>query len=168
MCNHRSVDVPVSANSGFFFGTSPGGDAINMTVAESNGDSISGHDSGEMWPPEMDTDAGSPSSVSLEEKAAAVLTVQEDDISTAEDRLVVDHLEEQPLERKNNCESLSPQSEPDDTEADPVELETIFITPLDGSQAEVRSQVIKEVRRPGRSECALCHIPLIGILKCYC
>ena len=165
MCDHRNI---IDLFFELFSVISPGGDATNVAVTESNGDSISEHESGEMWPPEMDTDAGSPASVTSEEKDVSVSIVPEDEISTAEDRLVADHLEEQPLEKKNNCEGLSPRSELDDTEADPVALETIFIAPLDGSQAELRSRVIKEVRRPGRSECALYHVTLVCIVMCYC
>uniref|UniRef100_A0A4W6FR03 Integrator complex subunit 6 like n=1 Tax=Lates calcarifer TaxID=8187 RepID=A0A4W6FR03_LATCA len=57
----------------------------------------------------------------------------------------------QPLEEKHNCERLSPQSQLEGSEADPAGLETIFIAPLDGSQAELRTRVIKEVRKPGRN-----------------
>ncbi|KAM6923892.1 integrator complex subunit 6 [Xenentodon cancila] len=123
-------------------------DAVSMVVAESNGDSICEHESGEIWPPETEPEAGSPTSVSIEEKA--VEAVQEEDVSTAEDR-IADHLEEQPLEKNNNCEGLSPQSDVEEPDADSVELEAIFIAPLDGSQAELRSRVIKEVRKPGRN-----------------
>uniref|UniRef100_A0A8C2YW13 Integrator complex subunit 6 like n=1 Tax=Cyclopterus lumpus TaxID=8103 RepID=A0A8C2YW13_CYCLU len=39
-------------------------------------------------------------------------------------------------------------------------VETIFIAPLDGSQAELRSQVIKEVRKPGRN-----YEAILGLLQ---
>uniref|UniRef100_A0A7N6BGU9 VWFA domain-containing protein n=1 Tax=Anabas testudineus TaxID=64144 RepID=A0A7N6BGU9_ANATE len=71
--------------------------------------------------------------------------------SNGDERLVEDHVVEQPLEEKHNCERLSPQSPLEDTESDPAVLETIFIAPLDGSQAELRTRVIKEVRKPGRN-----------------
>uniref|UniRef100_A0A8C6KED2 Integrator complex subunit 6 like n=1 Tax=Nothobranchius furzeri TaxID=105023 RepID=A0A8C6KED2_NOTFU len=71
--------------------------------------------------------------------------------SRAEEAEMDDHLEEQLLEEKHNCEDLSPQGEVDISEADPAALETIFISPLDGCQAELRSRVIKEVRKPGRN-----------------
>jgi len=127
-------------------------DSSSMVVTESNGDGVLGLDSGEIWPAEMDTKTGSPSSLSLEEKVVEEAAIQLEDISTVEDRLVVDLLEEQMLEEKHNCEPLSPQSELDEAETDPTEFETIIIAPLDGSQAELRSRVIKEVRKPGRSE----------------
>uniref|UniRef100_A0A665WSJ0 Integrator complex subunit 6 like n=1 Tax=Echeneis naucrates TaxID=173247 RepID=A0A665WSJ0_ECHNA len=57
----------------------------------------------------------------------------------------------QPLEEKHNCERLSPQSQLEAPESNPAELETIFIAPLDRSQAELRTRVIKEVRKPGRN-----------------
>uniref|UniRef100_A0A3B3WY66 VWFA domain-containing protein n=1 Tax=Poecilia mexicana TaxID=48701 RepID=A0A3B3WY66_9TELE len=62
-----------------------------------------------------------------------------------------DHLEEQTTEERHNCDRLSPQSELDGSEDDFAALDTIYITPLDGCQAELRSRVIKEVRKPGRN-----------------
>uniref|UniRef100_A0A8C2WA78 Integrator complex subunit 6 like n=1 Tax=Cyclopterus lumpus TaxID=8103 RepID=A0A8C2WA78_CYCLU len=53
-----------------------------------------------------------------------------------------------------------PQSLLEDPYADPAALETIFIAPLDGSQAELRSQVIKEVRKPGRN-----YEAILGLLQ---
>ncbi|KAM4555382.1 integrator complex subunit 6 isoform 1-T1 [Odontesthes bonariensis] len=126
-------------------------DSSSMAVSESNGESVLGLDSGEIWPAEMDTKTGSPSALSLEEKVVGEAAIQVEDISTVEDRLVVDHLEEEMLEEKHNCEPLSPQSELDDAETDAAVLETIIIAPLDGCQAELRSRVIKEVRKPGRN-----------------
>uniref|UniRef100_A0A8D0DHW1 Integrator complex subunit 6 like n=1 Tax=Sander lucioperca TaxID=283035 RepID=A0A8D0DHW1_SANLU len=69
----------------------------------------------------------SPSPLSLEEKAGPEAADQGEDMDMTEERLVEDSLDEQPLEEKHN-------------------------SPLDGSQAELKSQVIKEVRKPGRSE----------------
>lgn len=127
-------------------------DGNNATVPESNGDGVLGPELGEMWPAEMDPAAGNPSSLTLEEKAGVVAVDRGEDINMTEERLVEDCLDEQPLEEKHNCERLSPQSQLEGSEADPAGLETIFIAPLDGSQAELRTRVIKEVRKPGRSE----------------
>lgn len=129
-----------------------GVDGSNMVVTESNGESVLGLDSGELWPVEMDTEPGNPSSPSLEEKVGTGPAVCGEDISTMEEVLVEDHLNEQLLEEKHNCDRLSPQSQLDDAEAEPAMPETIFISPLDGNQAELRTRVIKEVRKPGRSE----------------
>lgn len=127
-------------------------DGNNMVVAESNGDGVLGPESGDIWPSELDSVAESPSSLILEEKAGMGVADQGEDINMMEERLAEDHLDEQSLEEKHNCERLSPQSQLEMSEADPAVLETIFIAPLDGSQAELRSRVIKEVRKPGRSE----------------
>lgn len=113
----------------------------NTVVTESNGDGVPELDSDKLWPTEAE--ATSPSSLSLEEKFGA-----EEDVSPEEDTEVEDHLEEL-LEDKHSCES--PESEVDSS-AEPAELEAIFIAPLDGCQAELRGRVIKEVRKPGRSE----------------
>lgn len=128
-------------------------DGNSLVVTESNGDTVLGLDSGEIWPTEMDNETESPSPLSLEEKAGTGETDQGEDVNIPEERQEEDPLEEQPLEEKHNCDRLSPQSQFDDMEADPVVLETIFIAPLDGNQAELRTRMIKEVRKPGRSEC---------------
>ncbi|KAM9376271.1 integrator complex subunit 6 [Pholidichthys leucotaenia] len=129
-----------------------GVDGNSTVVADSNGDSGPGLDPGEIWPAEMDTEAGMPSSPGLEEKGViGAPAVQGEDFSTPEERLVEDHADEHLLEQKLNSERLSPQSQLSDTEVDNVELQTIFIAPLDGNQAELRTRVIKEVRKPGRN-----------------
>uniref|UniRef100_A0A672YPH8 VWFA domain-containing protein n=1 Tax=Sphaeramia orbicularis TaxID=375764 RepID=A0A672YPH8_9TELE len=124
----------------------------NALVPESNGDGVLGHESGENWPSEMDTVVGNLTSESLEEKAGLGAADPGEDINMMEERLVEDHLDEQLLEEKTNCERLSPQSHLETADPDPGVLETIFIAPLDGSQAELRTRVIKEVRKPGRSK----------------
>lgn len=123
-----------------------------MVVAESNGDGVLGPESGEIWPTDTEEVAGDPSSLSVEQKPGLEEADQGEEVNMTEESLVEDRLDEQPLEEKHNCERLSPQSQLEVTEADPAVLETIFIAPLDGSQAELRSRVIKEVRKPGRSE----------------
>ncbi|XP_024139824.1 integrator complex subunit 6 [Oryzias melastigma] len=137
-----------------------GGGSCTM-VTESNGDGVSELDSTESWQNEMDADPEHPSPLGLEEKPVAAN--QEEDVGVAEERPPPDPLEDPPPEIKLTFERLSPQSEPDDTDVDAdadVALETIFIAPLDGSQAELRSQVIKEVRKPGRNYKAI-----LGLLQ---
>ncbi|XP_035767125.1 integrator complex subunit 6 isoform X1 [Neolamprologus brichardi] len=128
-----------------------GVDSSNMVVTESNGDSALGLDSGEIWPAEMETEAGNTSSPSLEENVGTGAAVRGEDLGTMEERLVEDHLNEQLLEEKHNCERLSPQSQLDGADAEPAVPEIIFIAPLDGNLAELRTRVIKEVRKPGQN-----------------
>ncbi|XP_070693181.1 integrator complex subunit 6 isoform X2 [Pempheris klunzingeri] len=137
-----------------------GVDGNNMVVAESNGDGVLGPESGEVWPTETGALEGDPPSLSLEEKAGLERADQGEDINMTEERPVEDCLEEEPLVEKHNCERLSPQSQLEAPEADPAALETIFIAPLDGSQAELRSRVIKEVRKPGRN-----YEAILGLLQ---
>lgn len=125
-------------------------DGNNLLVTESNGDRVIGPELGELWPAELD--AGHPSSLSLEEKTGLLRAEMGEEINMMDEGLEEVSLVEQPLKEKNNCERLSPQSQLEDSDADPATLETIFIAPLDGSQAELRSQLIKEVRKPGRSK----------------
>ncbi|XP_047190356.1 integrator complex subunit 6 isoform X2 [Scophthalmus maximus] len=124
-------------------------DGNNVVVPESNGDGGLGSELGEIWPAEMEPVEGNPSPPTLEEKASMGAVDGGEDIITTEERPVEDCLDEQPLEEEHDCERLSPQSEPD--EAEPAAPETLVIAPLDGSQAELRTRVIKEVRKPGRN-----------------
>uniref|UniRef100_A0A3B5LWT7 Integrator complex subunit 6 like n=1 Tax=Xiphophorus couchianus TaxID=32473 RepID=A0A3B5LWT7_9TELE len=123
-------------------------DGNNMVLTESNGDGFLGLDSGEIWPGEADTEALCPSPLMLEDKTGLAEPFQAEEASVVEDE---DHLEEQTTEERHNCDRLSPQSELDGSEDDFAALDTIYITPLDGCQAELRSRVIKEVRKPGRN-----------------
>ncbi|XP_058506498.1 integrator complex subunit 6 isoform X1 [Solea solea] len=126
-------------------------DENNVAVPDSNGDGVLEPESGEVWPTEMDSVVGNPASLTLEEQASMGPVDGGEDVNMTEERLVEDCLNEQPQEEKHNCERLSPQSQLDGSEADDAMLETIFIAPLDGSQAELRTRVIKEVRKPGRN-----------------
>ncbi|XP_061783559.1 integrator complex subunit 6 isoform X1 [Nerophis lumbriciformis] len=119
----------------------------NVADIESNGDSAPGPGSGEKWPNEMDVVA----ETRLEGKVVAAVDNGEDENTGEETPVVEDGEEDQPLEERYNCERLSPQSQIESIDSDPTVLETIFIPPLDGSQAELRTRVIKEVRKPGRN-----------------
>lgn len=126
-----------------------------MLVTDSNGEGGVGPESEDGWPAEVDAVGGSPASLSLEDRAGLCTADGGEDSGMMEDRLVEDGLDERPVVGKQNCERLSPPSQEgalEGTEADPVMPETIVIAPLDGSNAELRSRVIKEVRKPGRSE----------------
>lgn len=124
-------------------------------VANSNGVVALGPESGEGWPSELNSGPASPS---LEEEGRALR--EEEEVQRGEEErgdpalLLEGHLMESPELGiiKHNCERLSPQNLLDGPEGVPAQLDTIFIKPLDGSQAELRGRVIKEVRKPGRSE----------------
>ncbi|XP_029917996.1 integrator complex subunit 6 [Myripristis murdjan] len=131
-----------------------GVDGNSVMVSESNGEGVLGPDSGDSWPTEVDAVAGSPAPLSLGERVGLGAADQAEDICVIEERLSEDGLDERPVEEKHNCEQLSPPSQEGASEgagADPAMPETIFIPPLDGSQAELRTRVIKEVRKPGRN-----------------
>ncbi|XP_061757674.1 integrator complex subunit 6 isoform X5 [Nerophis ophidion] len=119
----------------------------NVADIESNGDGPPGPGSGEKWPNEIDVVA----ETRLEGKIVAAVDHGEDENMGEETPVVEDGEEDQPLEERYNCERLSPQSQIESIDSEPAVLETIFIPPLDGSQAELRTRVIKEVRKPGRN-----------------
>uniref|UniRef100_A0AAV2ML05 Integrator complex subunit 6 n=1 Tax=Knipowitschia caucasica TaxID=637954 RepID=A0AAV2ML05_KNICA len=59
---------------------------------------------------------------------------------------------EEPMKvEKYNCDRLSPQSNSGSSEAEEDSVQTVYIPPLDGTHAELRTRVIKEVRKPGRN-----------------
>uniref|UniRef100_A0A3Q2YKV2 Integrator complex subunit 6 like n=1 Tax=Hippocampus comes TaxID=109280 RepID=A0A3Q2YKV2_HIPCM len=124
----------------------------NVVVTESNGDVIPGPESGDIWPSEEDPVTGTQPSLSLEGKATLERVDQREEVNMTKEKPVIqDGQEEQSLEERYNCERLSPQSQLESVVTEPAVLETIFIPPLDGSQAELRTRVIKEVRKPGRN-----------------
>ncbi|TMS17651.1 Integrator complex subunit 6 [Larimichthys crocea] len=112
--NHVAVGKSLAAGQQNLLKPIPqhkGVDGNNVVVTESNGDGVLGPESVEIWPAELDTVAGTPSSLSLEEKDGMVAADQGEDINMVEERLVEDHLDEQQLEEKLNCDRLSPQSQ---------------------------------------------------------
>lgn len=123
-----------------------------MVVTESNGGLSLEAESGDNWPAETDIVGKHSSSPNPEQKAGLGAAELEEGINPAWERLEEVHLGQQLLKETHNCEELSPENHLEGTEPDPETANTIFIAPLDGSQAELRSRVIKEVRKPGRSK----------------
>ncbi|KAL6117991.1 ints6l [Pungitius sinensis] len=128
-----------------------GNDVALTEGSESNGDGALEPESVDNWPVEMDTGADSPPPPSLEETAVLAAADPGEEVQVTEVGVVDNGIEERTPEEQTNCDQMSPRSQLGDSDADPALLETIFIAPLDGSHAELRSQVIKEVRKPGRN-----------------
>uniref|UniRef100_A0A8C1YR70 Integrator complex subunit 6 like n=1 Tax=Cyprinus carpio TaxID=7962 RepID=A0A8C1YR70_CYPCA len=62
-------------------------------------------------------------------------------------------LDERPADLTQNCEDLSPPGQEEALEGNGGDTPgTIVMIPLEGSNAELRTRVTKEVRKPGRSE----------------
>ncbi|XP_072296001.1 integrator complex subunit 6 [Eucyclogobius newberryi] len=135
------------------------------SVPESNGEV--GSECGEAWPNETDSNAGTQAAESPETKPEtkpgpgtavdqdAEETVSEESTGDAhmeevEEEVVGAGFEEQ-LKEEYNCDRLSPQSDAASSEAEVETLQAVYIPPLDGTQAELRTRVIKEVRKPGRN-----------------
>lgn len=69
-----------------------------------------------------------------------------------EDRFGEDGLDERPPGHPENCEELSPPGQEGALEGARGEtLRTVTIFPLEGTNAELRTRVLKEVRKPGRN-----------------
>ncbi|XP_031442808.1 integrator complex subunit 6 [Clupea harengus] len=65
----------------------------------------------------------------------------------------LDGLDERPSDHQQNCEGMSPPDQEGATDGSIGESApgTVIMIPLDGSNAELRTRVIKEVRKPGRN-----------------
>ncbi|XP_053735331.1 integrator complex subunit 6 isoform X2 [Synchiropus splendidus] len=111
---------------------------------ESNGDGPVGPESGEAWPSQMDAERPS-----LPEGKAAD---GGEEASLSEERPVAEDHPAEPQLDNNSYDRLSPRGQLEGSaDARPPELEPIFIARLDGSQAELRTRLLKEVRKPGRN-----------------
>ncbi|TWW55832.1 integrator complex subunit 6 isoform X1 [Takifugu flavidus] len=136
------------------------GDGNDMVVMESNGGLSLEAESGDNWPAKADIVSKHSSSPNAEQKAGLGAAEPEGGVNPAWERLEEVHLGQQLLKETHNCEELSPENHLEGTEPDPETANTIFIAPLDGSQAELRSRVIKEVRKPGRN-----YEPIVRLLQ---
>lgn len=123
-----------------------------MAVAERNGGMTLEPESGDIWPAEAGLVVKHSSSLNAKQKARLGTVEREEGVHTAGESLEEVPLDKQSLKRTYNCEGLSPENHLEGAEPDLETDDTIFIAPLDGSQAELRSRVIKEVRKPGRSK----------------
>lgn len=129
----------------------------NSTVgAESNGDRMMSGESGDSWSGGVEGVGGGTVALSLEEKGGMKVTDGGEERVLLENRLGEECIEERPSERPQNCENPSPPEQDRDMEGfggDTSTQPTIIMVPLEGSNAELRTRVIKEVRKPGRSKC---------------
>ncbi|KAL4648276.1 integrator complex subunit 6-like [Arapaima gigas] len=119
------------------------GQESNILVGETNGERLKGAELAVGWPGVADGIEGGGKGG--------------DNGAVLEDRFGEDGLDERPCIQQDLCEELSPPSTEGAAERAEgrVEatqaLETITIPPLEGSNAELRTRLIKEVRKPGRN-----------------
>lgn len=124
-----------------------GAEGNNVGGTESNGERVAGTDAGDCWPGEVDGESGEPAPVEDREDAAA--PDGEEEILALENCL-----DDRSPDHTQNCEELSPpgqEGEMEVNEGDTPAQGTIVMIPLEGSNAELRTRVIKEVRKPGRN-----------------
>ncbi|KAI2656823.1 Integrator complex subunit 6 [Labeo rohita] len=114
---------------------------------ESNGERAPAGEAGDGWPGGVDGVGESPAPV--EDRG---------DVGTPdgeEERIGLENcLDERPSDLTQNCEDLSPPGQEGAVEGnggDTPGQGTIVMIPLEGSNAELRTRVIKEVRKPGRN-----------------
>lgn len=124
-----------------------GTEGNNVASTESNGEPALGGEAGDDWPGGVDGVGGEP--------APPVETGEVGTPDGGEDRMGLENcVDERPSDYTQNCEDLSPPSQEEameGNEGDTPAQGTIVMIPLEGSNAELRSRVIKEVRKPGRN-----------------
>ncbi|XP_036380371.1 integrator complex subunit 6-like [Megalops cyprinoides] len=125
-----------------------GTEGNSVLGTESNGDPVKGAETGGVWPGGLDGVEGAAAGLIPEERAGE----GEEGGVRVEDRFGEDGLDERPPGHPENCEELSPPGQQGVQEGTKGEaLRIITIPPLEGTNAELRTRVIKEVRKPGRN-----------------
>ncbi|CAL8262964.1 unnamed protein product [Lota lota] len=139
----------------------------SVGLHESNGEGTLLSELALSWPSEVEGLSGSPAFLTQEEDGPRARPRPEDppeeedtctmeDKTDPEDKDQVEEEEEEEsngglVEEKHTCDELSHDGQFEGSGADSAILEMITIPPLDCSQAELRTRVIKEVRKPGRN-----------------
>lgn len=124
----------------------------SMAGAESNGERVMSAESGDSWSGGVEVVGEGTVALSVEEKEGMKVTDGGEERVLLENRLGEECIEERP----QNCENPSPPDQDTEIEGAGVDTSTqptIIMVPLEGSNAELRTRVIKEVRKPGRSKC---------------
>ncbi|KAJ8266934.1 hypothetical protein GJAV_G00136350 [Gymnothorax javanicus] len=125
-----------------------GSERNSMLGSESNGEQVKGAEAAAGWPGGLDGVEGGAADVRCEDMPGE----GGDGRVTVEDRFGEDGLDERPPGHPGNCEELSPPGQQGGLEGAKGELlRTVTVFPLEGTNAELRTRVIKEVRKPGRN-----------------
>ncbi|XP_052470631.1 integrator complex subunit 6 isoform X2 [Carassius gibelio] len=122
-----------------------GAEGNSVGETESNGERAPGGEAGDGWPGGLDEEGGDPAPVEDRE--------EEGTPDSEEEGIGLENcLDERPSDLTQNCEDLSPPGQEGALEGDGGDTPgTIVMIPLEGSNAELRTRVIKEVRKPGRN-----------------
>lgn len=127
-----------------------GAEENSVGGTESNGEREPGDDAGDEWPGGVDGEGEGEGPAPAEDRGEVEAPDGE------EERIGLENcLDERLSDHTQNCEDLSPPGQEEameGNEEDTPEQGTIIMIPLEGSNAELRTRVIKEVRKPGRSE----------------
>uniref|UniRef100_A0A8C2CF12 Integrator complex subunit 6 like n=1 Tax=Cyprinus carpio TaxID=7962 RepID=A0A8C2CF12_CYPCA len=123
-----------------------GAEGNSVGDTESNGERASDGEAGDGWPGGVDGEGGGPA---LVEDTGEVGTPDGEEEGIGLENC----LDERPADLTQNCEDLSPPGQEEALEGNGGDSPgTIVMIPLEGSNAELRTRVTKEVRKPGRSE----------------
>lgn len=157
---HVNHVIRLSASSNhtpfsFGFPPPPDSEGNSTVVTESNGESAPCGEPGESWSAGLDGIGGGPVVQFLEEKEGIKVPDLGEDRGISENSLKDEGVDDRPLEVQQNCETLSPPDQEGENEGpgdDSPTRATIIMVPIEGSNAELRMQLMKAIRKPGRSE----------------
>lgn len=123
-----------------------GTEGNSVVSTESNGEQVPVGEAGDGWPEGVD---------GVEGLAPPEEREEEESPDVGEERMGLENcVDERPPDHLPNCEDLSPPSQEEVMEGDECDTPaqgTILMIPLEGSNAELRTRVMKEVRKPGRN-----------------
>ncbi|XP_062856524.1 integrator complex subunit 6 [Trichomycterus rosablanca] len=131
-----------------------GAEGNSTVVTESNGEGVLGGESGESWSGGLDGVGVGTVVHCLEEKEGMKVTDGGEDRVMSENRLKDESVDDRPSEVQQNCENLSPPNQEgvnEGAEEDSSTQATIIMVPVEGSNAELRMQIMKAIRKPGRN-----------------
>uniref|UniRef100_A0A8C1E976 Integrator complex subunit 6 like n=1 Tax=Cyprinus carpio carpio TaxID=630221 RepID=A0A8C1E976_CYPCA len=122
-----------------------GAEGNSVGDTESNGERASDGEAADGWPGGVDGEGGGPA---LVEDTGEVGTPDGEEEGIGLENC----LDERPADLTQNCEDLSPPGQEEALEGNGGDTPgTIVMIPLEGSNAELRTRVTKEVRKPGRN-----------------
>ncbi|KAL4631667.1 integrator complex subunit 6-like [Arapaima gigas] len=142
----RPPSAPIVANH--VVGKGPSGKGVPAQPGLTKPPTPLHKEMGDSWPGCVDGLEGGMQDLTPEERAGT---------GTGEEGVVMgleDGLDEgPPSDRLENCDGLTPPQQQGELEAprDAATTRTVLVLPLEGTNAELRTRVIKEVRKPGRN-----------------
>ncbi|KAJ8347926.1 hypothetical protein SKAU_G00265150 [Synaphobranchus kaupii] len=125
-----------------------GSERNSVLGSDSNGEQVKGTETDGGWPGGLDEVEGGAADLMPEDMAEE----GGEGGVRVEDGFGEDGLDERPPGHPENCEEMSPPGQQGELEGAKGEMiRTVTVFPLEGTNAELRTRVMKEVRKPGRN-----------------